>query len=332
MGNILLKKHLSVVEKGNLTLDEHIKKLEDARKKIKEGFNEWLIALREAYVQLPEGTFQNELGVRLGMRKSILSKWIQIISSNYLMNNRNDLPSTMSGLYTFTLIEKKYKEWYGDNHHSMLNQLFKKNYINPNTEHLTLENILQDIKNLIRENDQDKRENAILSLSNSKLANNSQCKSLDEHLKDNVRFRSFVVIPSEKQISRWSDDGYFAHDISEEFPLHDLRTPSMKLSVSCLIKIRMRNIDTGLKLLNAWGFSYRDIAVPPTEKKYTILDNSYVLLRGERGQRKNIPLKVFKSFETNDILDFAEKLSASPNILVFENSNRKGWSSIPKEQ
>ena len=42
--------------------------------------------------------------------------------------------------------------------------------------------------------------------------------------------------------------GYFASDISEEFPLHELRAPSMSETLCCLIKVRMKDIETGIKL------------------------------------------------------------------------------------
>lgn len=92
----------------------------------------------------------------------------------------------------------------------------------------------------------------------------------------------------------------------------------------------MRDIETGIKLLNAWGFAYRDIGVPPVEKSCTIIDDSYVLLRGERGKRKRIATKSFASLEIDDILGFAERISCDPNLLVFQTSDREGWSSLPE--
>ena len=333
MGKALTKDdvgHLTLVPKNHLSLDEHVARLETARNKMREGFNEFLNALADAYDQLPENTFQNELGIRLGMKKSVLSKWISIVKSDYLMTNRTQLPSVMSSLYTFTLIEKQYEEWYGKKSQLMLGQLFDDGHINGTSERSDLETILSDINETIREDDQLRRQNAILSLSDARLAPNPRCKSLEKHIADNVRFRCFVITPSDKQISRWSNEGYFPNDIAEEFPLHDLRAPSMRQPVSCLIKIKMRDIETGIKLLNAWGFAYRDIGVPPVEKSCTIIDDSYVLLRGERGKRKRIATKSFASLEIDDILGFAERISGDPNLLVFQTSDREGWSSLPE--
>ena len=73
-----------VVEGQNQpSLDEHVKRLLDARTKIREGLWEFIDALKDARDQLPPNTFQNELGIRLGMKKSSLSQWIAIASSDY---------------------------------------------------------------------------------------------------------------------------------------------------------------------------------------------------------------------------------------------------------
>ena len=91
---------------NHLTLDEHVKRLLDARTKIREGFWEFIDALKDARDQLSPNAFQNELGNRLEMRKSTLSKWIAIGSSDYLLSKRDQLPPTFSSLYVLTLIEK----------------------------------------------------------------------------------------------------------------------------------------------------------------------------------------------------------------------------------
>ena len=91
----------------------------------------------------------------------------------------------------------------------------------------------------------------------------------------------------------------------------------------------MRDIETGIKLINAWGFSYRDTIVPPTSNdSCTVLVDEYVLLRGERGQGKRITTNACGSFDTDDILEFAEQNSAEPNLLVFDTTSRSDWSCL----
>ena len=320
---------LVVGGQNHLTLDEHVKRLLDARTKIREGLWEFIDALKDARDQLPPNTFQNELGIRLGMKKSSLSRWLAIASSDYLMRKRDQLPATFYNLYVFTLIEKKYHEHYGQKYFPIMDRLIKNGLITPHSERNDLEVILQEITQRIRQDDQLRRQDAILSLSGGKLAPDQPAETLDEYLADKTRFRSFVVIPSETQMRKWSDNGYFASDIADEFPLHDLRAPSMAETLSCFIKVKMKDMETGIKLINAWGFAYRDTVVPPSSNdRCTVLVDEYVLLRGERGQGKRIATKVCLSFETDDILEFAEQNSVGPNLLVFDTTGRTDWSSL----
>ena len=210
-----------------------------------------------------------------------------------------------------------------------MDHLIKNGQITPHSERNDLEVILQEITQRIRRDDQVRRQEAIMSLSGGIFSPDRPAETLPEYLEDKTRFRSFVVIPSESQMRKWSDNGYFASDIGDEFPLHDLRAPSMAETLSCLIKVKMRDIETGIKLINAWGFAYRDTVVPPTSNdRCTVLVDEYVLVRGERGQGKRITTKASLSFDTNDILEFAEQNSASPNLLVFDTTGRSDWSCL----
>ncbi|MDC0986908.1 hypothetical protein OAS67_06480 [Alphaproteobacteria bacterium] len=314
---------------NQLTLDEHVQRLLDARTKMRDGLWEFIDALKDAYDQLPPNTFQNEIGIRLEMRKSTLSRWISIASSDYLRSKRDKLPAGFYNLYVLTLIEKKYLQHYGQKCFPIMDILIKSGQITPHSERSDLEIILQEITQRVRRDDQLRRQEAILSLSGGKFAPDRPAESLEEYLEDKTRFRSFVVMPPEILMRKWSDNGYFASDIAEEFPLHDLRAPSMAETLSCLIKVKMRDIETGIKLINAWGFAYRDAIVPPTSNdRCTVLVDEYVLLRGERGQGKRITTKACLSFETDDILEFAEQNSAKPNLLVFNTTGRTDWSCL----
>ena len=314
---------------NHLTLDEHVKRLLDARAKIREGLWEFIDALKDARDQLSQNTFQNELGNRLEMKKSSLSRWLAIASSDYLMSKRDQLPAAFYSLYVFTLIEKKYHQYYGQKCFPIMDRLIKNGQITPHSERNDLELILQEITQRIRRDDQLRRQDAILSLSGGRFAPDRPAETLDEYLADKTRFRSFVVISPETQMRKWSDNGYFASDIADEFPLHDLRAPSMAETLSCFIKVKMKDMETGIKLINAWGFAYRDTVVPPSSNdRCTVLVDEYVLLRGERGQGKRITTKVCLSFDTDDILEFAEQNSVGPNLLVFDKTGRTDWSCL----
>jgi hypothetical protein len=296
---------------------------------MRESLWQFIDALKDAHDQLPPDMFQNELGARLGMKKSVLSKWIAISNSTYILSKRNQLPPRFSSLYVLTLIEKKYLYQYGDQCSKILDRLIENDQITPNTQCSELEEILQEITQRIRKDDQAKRQEAILSLSGGNLSSNQQGNSLEDYIQGNHRFRSFVVIPPQSLMKKWSDGGYFASDIADEFPLHELRAPSMAETLSCLIRVKMKDIETGIKLINAWGFSYRDVVVPPTSSDHcAILNDVDVLVRGERGQSKRLMNNVCLSFEVNDILEFVEQNCGGPNLLVFHPTDRKDWSCL----
>ena len=105
-------------------------------------------------------------------------------------------------------------------------------------------------------------------------------------------------------------------------------------TLNCLIKVKMKEIETGIKLINAWGFSYRDVVVPPSgaETHCAIIDDTEVLVRGERGHRRTLDTRTCASFDTSDILDFSEQISSGPNILVFDTTNRSGWLSLVEDR
>ena len=89
---------LVVGGQNHLSLDEHVARLLNARTKIREGLWDFIDALKDARDQLPPNTFQNELGIRLGMKKSSLSQWISIASSDYLLRKRDHLPPASRSL------------------------------------------------------------------------------------------------------------------------------------------------------------------------------------------------------------------------------------------
>jgi len=316
-----------VSNRNHLTIEEHITNIIDARENMKEGLYEFIQSIRNANEQLPIKSFQNELGLRLNMKKSVLSKWISIAQSKFIEKHLRKLPPSFSSLYTITLIEKKYIQMYPLNpQHYMCHLIYSRKLSSNSDRHeceVHLKRITQQIareKQLIRHDD-------ILSLSGGTLASTKTKKSIFEYLDGNKRFRSFVVIPSDEQISLWSDDGYLQMDIANDFPLHELRTPSITENVSCLIKVKMKRIDTGIKLLSSWGFSYRNVIVPPLTNAYcTILDEEYVMVRGERGQEKKLTNPSCFTLDTEDILDFSEQNYNGPNLLVFGDTLREDWS------
>lgn len=330
MGNYLNGAHMSLTllsNQNHLTIEEHILKILEARTKMDDGFYSFIESIRDAYEQLPTKSFQNELGERLNMKRSVLSKWVSISRSSFIEKHIRKLPPSLSTLYTITLIEKKYEQMYSTNFTHHMNQLVTDELITITTDRNECELILKRITQDIRLRTQLIRHDNLLSLSGGTLAPGASRKTLTELIEDKLRFRSFVVIPTDEQISLWGDNGYFQMDIANDFPLHDLRTPSIIETISCLIKVRMNKIDVGIKLLSTWGFSYRNSIVPPLTNSYcSLLDDEYVIVRGERGQEKKLSNSTCFTLDTEDLLDFVEDNYEGPNLLVFADTMRKDWS------
>ena len=114
---------------NHLTIEEHILKILEARTKMDDGLYSFIESIRDAYEQLPTKSFQNELGERLNMKRSVLSKWVSISRSSFIEQHIRKLPPSLSTLYTITLIEKKYEQMYSTNFTHHMNQLVPKYYL-----------------------------------------------------------------------------------------------------------------------------------------------------------------------------------------------------------
>ena len=56
---------------NHLNVDEHIERILRAKSKMKEGLIEFVIAMRNAYEQLPDKTFQNEIAQKINIWDSL---------------------------------------------------------------------------------------------------------------------------------------------------------------------------------------------------------------------------------------------------------------------
>ena len=82
---------------------------------------------------------------------------------------------------------------------------------------------------------------------------NTKNKSISELFEANKKFRGFIVIPENKIINRWSDDGIFEEDIYEEYPIRELQYPSTAETNHCLVLVPGSKIHVGIKILSAFG-------------------------------------------------------------------------------
>ena len=313
-----------------LSIDEHVFRISNAINNTKRSMFELVQVVKNAHEQLGDGVFGKELAEKLNMSPSTLSKWKNIGESGFLSNNQDLLPNTFSTLYELTKLEKKYVEEYGnDQAYKKLQSLIDEGRVSVETQQSEIQDLLNQFDRNSKAKNKKNREDKILKLVNKTLSSTNNKTTLNEILESGEVFKTFVVTPSDELLSRWGDDGYFDTDIFDEFPLVELRSPSLTETLECFIVVPAHHVGTGIKILSGFGFNYRDLFVPNmNSNSYHLLKNEKVLLRGERGSAKSVKKNVITSLELDDLLKFAEEVGSKPNLLVFNETEREEWSCL----
>jgi len=118
-------------------------------------------------------------------------------------------------------------------------------------------------------------------------------------------------------------------DIGDEFPLHELRSPSMSVTNVALVIVPIKYIATGLKILRAFGFNYRDTFVPNSGYEDLILmNNEAIVLRGERGKTQSLKTSYVPSDSLDDLTEWMSENYVAPFVSVFSETNHPEFSAI----
>ncbi len=316
-----------IIAHGELTLDEHVERIQGCLQRTRDSIFETVIAISECKEQLGDSVFQIDVAEQLGMNASTLNRWLSIGNSTFIMSNQENLPSTFSSLYNLTQVEKKYKEFYPKTSADKLQELIEGNKVTLLSQQNDIQEIQKQIEKKIKAEKNKAREANLLSLGDSTLQSVSRKTTLDEVLSNREVFRTIVVTLDSARISKWGDAGIFEEDIAEEFPLHEVRSPSTTESVVCLIKVPIKKIDVGIKVLKTFGFIYRDCFVPQEIASGELQNMSaeLVVVRGTRGGNQNVMRGNIASEKTDDILDFCENNFNKPLLLVFDDTDRTDW-------
>lgn len=324
---------VEVIPANHLSIDQHVDRIRNALDRARSAVFELVDAIKSAHDQLGGDVFQSQLAERLGMSASTLSRWLQIGNSQFLMNQQARLPGTFSSLYDLTRLEKVYVEQYGPTEaERRLAKLLEDGKVKPTSEQSEIQDLLKSIDDRVKKKKKKEREARINSLAERGEVQISTHATLPDLLSQGAIFRTFVVVPPKELLSKWGDDGVLENDIAEQFPLLDLRSPSVSETVTCLLSVPANQIDAGLKMLSAFGFSYRDLFVPNHDGTgLSLLKAEQIVLRGERGGGKNLTETKIASVKLDSILDFAETVGAAPNILVFDTTGRAGWTCLTSQ-
>ena len=320
-----------LVKQNQMTLDQHVEKIQLCLNRVKTSLMDTALAIRECRDDLGGEIFGKDLAVRLGMSTGTLSKWLAISESATIKKYQKQLPSTFSSLYSMTQVEKTVKELFPqtwDEKH--LQPIFEKKRITNLSEDKDIKEVLDSFTNQLKKRKKGKSADQINILP-PHVNLNTKNSSIVELIQANKKFRGFIVIPENKIIDRWSDDGFFEEDIYEKYPIRELQYPSTAETNHCLVLVPGSKIHVGLKILSAFGFNFRDFFAPThSESGLTKISNDQVVVRGEKGTLISIKQNTIPSTNPEDLMELMESLSSGPYISVFEKMNNSKWTTVLK--
>ena len=304
-----------------MSIDDHVDKINEAKNKVQNGIFEMAEAITEAVNQL-DGR-QAELSEKLGMSKGTVSKWVSIGSNRLLMKMKDKAPLSFNSLYQLSSLDNQYNKIYGQKMaDKKFLELFENEKITPLSQRNDIDKIIRSQKQIITTTTKDNKESIVNHLQGqAKTAVNSEMK-LHVLIKSKLFFNTIIVVPSSNQLEKWK---YLRSDINEEYPLRDLENPDKNILQQCIIKVKARDIDVAMKCLDNWGYIYSNILIPNQRKNALVsIHNEYVVIRGERGRPKDIN-SVIKSNNSDDLINYAEKIGVEPFLFVGEIIKAKNW-------
>lgn len=322
-----------VIPAGSLSIDEHINRINDCRDRVKTATFEFVYAIKAAHDELGNDVFQSDVSQRLGISPSTLSRWLQIGESQIIKSNIDSVPPVFSSLYEITLLETKYVQKFGEKDGlKKLQSLFNRKSISTKSEQTDIKSLLIDIKTEILLEKKLSKQSRVIELNDAEgYVSNSEANTLKELIDKGNLFRTFVIIPPSELLTKWGDDGVFADDIHNQFPIAELRGMSSLEVINCLICVRSKQIDTAIKILYSCGFNYRDIFIPQENlltNGYKKIKDELIIVHGQRGMGSSSDMNSTSTGSLDSILELAEEVGSGPYLLVFNKANNANWTSL----
>ncbi len=235
-----------------MSIDDHVKKINLAKNKVKKSIFEMADAITNALNQLENR--QVELAQKLGMSKGTLSKWHSIGSNNNIMGIRELAPPSFDSLYQLSVLDNQYYKYYGkEKGGEKFVKLFKNKVVTPLSQR-------NDIKKILKLHKQKLNSQNVSTkvLDNQKF--NSEIK-LSILVKSKLHFNTIIIIPSDNQIDKWKNFSSIK-DINFDYPIRSLEGLDKNIFQQCLIKVKAKHIDISINCLNSWGYKYNKIMAP----------------------------------------------------------------------
>jgi len=280
-------------------------------------------AITNAVFQLEDR--QKDLAEQLGMSRGTLSKWIAIGSNQSLMNMKQSVPESFDSLYQLSSLEKQYNKFYGNREgHKKFLDLFKNNFITPLSQRGDINNILKLHKDKIKQTTKTTKYLDSKDQQFSKSIKNQSEIKLAVLLKSKLFFNTIVVVPLEEQLNQWRQDEIQA-DINSDYAIRNLENKDKNIFQICLIKVKGKDIDIGIKALGSWGYDYNKILVPKQTKNSLVdISSEFIVVVGSKGTDKKENF-IMRSSATIDLIEFAKQIGEQPYLFVGEKLNIKNW-------
>ena len=314
---------MNLVVSNTMSLEEHVERIKQARDKVQIGIFDMAESITDAVKQL-EGR-KIELAHRLGMSKGTLSKWVSIGSNRVIMKMKQEAPSSFNSLYQLSSLDNQYVKYYGEKEgEKKFVELFENKKITALSDRIDIAKIIKNHKKIVKQdNDLEIEQSRQSKLDRTKAIIKSEIK-LNVLVKSNLIYNTIIVIPTDDQLLKWK---HFQKEefINTDYPIGSLENLDKSIFQQCLIKIKLQDIELGLRCLRSWGFDYGDILMPNQPKKgLASMPLEYVLLKGQKGNSHKVDAFV-KSDDTFDLINYAEKIGVKPFLLVGEVTAIKGW-------
>jgi len=299
-----------------LSLDDHVTKINLAKKNVKISLFEMAEAITNAVNQLENR--QTELAFKLGMSKGTLSKWLSIGSSNSLLSVKDLAPSSFDSLYQLSSLDNQYLKYYGKEKGSKtFLRLFENRNITSSSQRKDINKYIKLHKNRINK----KESIEVESLHEQKVISEIKLNVL---VKSRLSFNTIVIFPSKEQLDKWRQFSS-NEEINDDYPISSLENPDKNFFQQCIMKVKAKNIDIALLCLKSWGFNYDKILVPTQSKKgLADISSEFIIIIGSKGKLKNIEL-IIKSNKTIDLIDYAQKTGIEPFLFIGEVITTKNW-------
>jgi hypothetical protein len=306
-----------------MSLEDHVKKINLAKSRVKNSIFEMAEAITNAVFQLEDR--QKDLAEQLGMSRGTLSKWIAIGSNQSLMNMKQSVPESFDSLYQLSSLEKQYNKFYGNREgHKKFLDLFKNNFITPLSQRGDINNVLKLHKDKIKQTTIKTKYLDSKDQQFSKSIKNQSEIKLAVLLKSKLFFNTIVVVPLEEQLNQWRQDE-IQGDINSNYAIRNLENKDKNIFQICLIKVKGKDIDIGIKALGSWGYDYNKILVPKQTKNSLVdISSEFIVVVGSKGTDKKENF-IMRSSATIDLIEFAKQIGEQPYLFVGEKLNIKNW-------